>query len=241
MQPNVAKILISTTQINIPLCRENDKLCNAQMKFTLLRGVRTHPVACASCCPVQPRRTQPCQRETSQHPSESDGLTRTLTLWRLHLEDTSAHPPPTPAFPLPCLDSSPPVSVCLVSRSSPSLPPRTHTEPAVRVGWLTGTAGQRTSQASFQKCDRTAAGPPTAGEDMRVGLPHQRMGLICWTFRLYLDWFKPEVLEYKAQRATNNFSSMSQMSVYSGCSGHITQLRSDNSLTGKKWTKAQLK
>lgn len=232
MQPNESKILIKTAQINIkvlhiPLWRKNDKFIDAKCRWSLLCcggfGRLLSPVPRAAPLSRAARRLVNA-RQAGIHQKAADWRElwpRDASIWK-----TRQRPLPLSSLPLPsppCLYSSPPVSVCLVSRGSPSLPPRTHTEPAVRVGWLTGTTGCWTSQASFQKCDRKAAGPPTAGEDMRVGLPHHHMDFICWTFKFYLDWFRPGVLKYKAQRATvtKTFSSMNQMSIYWGWSGHM--------------------
>lgn len=126
------------------MSRKNDKFINAKCPWSLLfhsgglrRILSLLPCTASSFAP------QSCQHETRQHSSESRGLTRTLTLWRLDLEDTSA---PRLLPHTSCVWHHTPFHLCL-----------TGTHRAHCVSWLTGSADRWTSQASFQTRDRKPA------------------------------------------------------------------------------------
>lgn len=144
----------------------------------LLRGVQTHPVAQASLL-SRAARSLVNTRQGGIHQKATDWWELwpcDASIWK-----TRQRPLPLAAIPPHCLYSSPPASVCLASRGSPSPPPRTHTEPAVRVGWLTATTGCWTSQASknFQSATGAQQAHSRLGKTW-VGLPHPCMDLVCW-------------------------------------------------------------
>ena len=100
----------------------------------------------ASCLPRfgNPITLQSCHRKTCQDSSEQRKLTQTLTLWRLHLEGTSA----------------PPTCLCLrvFSITQPAIKPaRTHTQETTLqtlcAHWLAATTDCSTSQTPFQTQD----------------------------------------------------------------------------------------
>lgn len=105
------------------MSRKNVKFINAKCPRSLLfhSGGLRHilsllPRTASSVAP------QSCQHETRRHSLESRGLTRTLTPWRLHLEDTSA--------PL----TLPHTSVFSITRLSISVS-HARTEPTVWADW----------------------------------------------------------------------------------------------------------
>lgn len=124
----------------------------------------------ASCLPRtgSPIILQFCHHKTCQHSSEQRKLTRTLTLWRLHLDDTSA--PPT------CLS----LRVCSAPRSMPSHHTYvltlkiTHTTHC--ASWLTRTTDWTTSHTPLQTCDNwlTAHWGLAAGKEHMLYLPNSR-------------------------------------------------------------------
>lgn len=141
--------------------------------------------SCRSGLSAQPGRTQPCQHETRRHPSESDRLMRTLTLWRVHLEDTSAPPPSRrhpPALPLLVASCERVFSITRLSISTTS-----HAHRARCASGLTDSDYgllDITGFKKFPKCDRSAAGPLTAGEDVGgLTSPSYGFGMLgLWNF-----------------------------------------------------------
>lgn len=103
--------------------------------YTATTGERFRRIP--SCLPHtgSPITLQSRHHRTCQHSSEHRKLTRTLTPWRLHLEDTSV--PPT-SHPRRCLS----LRVCSASRGLPSQThrhtcshTRLHTKPTVLTDW----------------------------------------------------------------------------------------------------------
>ena len=129
----------------------SDEFINVKRLRSLLwlqreRGSDASPPACLTPAAQSHRNLVP--RKTRRHPSGRRKLTRTLTPWRLHLEDTSA----------------PPARLSRRVRSaSRSLSSHTHTHARTLTHeithrthcaqWLTGAADCSTSQTPFQTRD----------------------------------------------------------------------------------------
>lgn len=134
-------------------------------EFTLLqqgKGSNASPFL-----PGGPVALQSCHHKTCRHSSERRKMTWPLTLWRLHLEDTS--------LPPPCLY----LEVCSASHSLPwhiDVCACTHTHAAHSACWLTRTTDCSTSQTPFQICGNwlTACWGLAAGRQHMLYLPTSR-------------------------------------------------------------------
>lgn len=134
-------------------------------EFTLLqqgKGSNASPFL-----PGGPVALQSCHHKTCRHSSERRKMTWPLTLWRLHLEDTS--------LPPPCLY----LEVCSASHSLPwhiDVCAYTHTHAAHSACWLTRTTDCSTSQTPFQICGNwlTACWGLAAGRQHMLYLPTSR-------------------------------------------------------------------
>lgn len=134
-------------------------------EFTLLqqgKGSNASPFL-----PGGPVALQSCHHKTCRHSSERRKMTWPLTLWRLHLEDTS--------LPPPCLY----LEVCSASHSLPwhiDVCAHTHTHAAHSACWLTRTTDCSTSQTPFQICGNwlTTCWGLAAGRQHMLYLPTSR-------------------------------------------------------------------
>lgn len=135
-------------------------------------------------CPLHnsvPITLQSCPSETRQDSSEDSKLTRTLTHWRLNLEDTSAHPARL------CLRA-----LCITGPAVESEHMDTHgmTHKTCCCWWLTGATECSTSQTPFQALDNwvTAHWELTAGRN--TCLIYQPAGVCQAHYGLSMDNFE---------------------------------------------------